>query len=91
MIKIPKHTSGLTAVKINNNGKFVLLFSDGGYAKKSCQEMILPGTALDENLAEKSLQWIREISLDKNCVESLAKIKNFVLSKFTDERAKQKF
>ena len=34
--------------------------------------MIPPGTALDENLAMKSLEWIRKMSLDENCVESLA-------------------
>ena len=45
---------------------------DGGYAKKSWQEMIPPGTALDEAQAFKSLQWIRQMSLDENCVESLA-------------------
>ena len=72
LINIPGHTSGLTAVKLNRNGKFVLLFSDGGYAKKSWQEMIPPGTALDEEQAFKSLQWIRETSLNENCVESLA-------------------
>ena len=72
LIKIPGHTSGLTAVKINKNEKFVLLFSDGGYAKKSWEEMIPPGTALDEEMALKSLKWIREISLDKNCVEAWA-------------------
>ena len=52
--------------------KFVLLYSDGGYAKKSWQEMIPPGTVLDENLAMKSLEWIRQMSLDENCVKSLA-------------------
>lgn len=72
LIKIPGHTSGLTAVKINAGEKFVLLYSDGGYAKKSWQEMIPPGTALDEDLAFKSLEWIRQMSLDKNCVESIA-------------------
>ena len=72
LIKIPGHTNGLTAVKINSNGKFVLLYSDGGYATKSWKEMIPPGTALDEEQALKSLQWIRQMSLDENCVESLA-------------------
>ncbi len=72
LVKIPGHTSGLTAIKINVGEKFVLLYSDGGYAKKSWQEMIPPGTALDENLAMKSLEWIRQMSLDENCVESLA-------------------
>ena len=52
LINIPGHTSGLTAVKINVNEKFVLLFSDGGYAKKSYENLIPPGTALDENCIE---------------------------------------
>lgn len=72
LVNIPGHTSGLTAVKLNSGGKFVLLFSDGGYAKKSWQDLIPPGTALDEELALKSLLWIREMSLQENCVESLA-------------------
>lgn len=72
LINIPGHTSGLTAVKLNSGGKFVLIFSDGGYAKKSWQDLIPPGTALDEELAFKSLQWIREMSLQENCIESLA-------------------
>lgn len=72
LVKIPGHTNGLTAVKINGGGKFVLLFSDGGYATKSWREMIPPGTALDEAQAFRSLQWIREMSLDANCVELLA-------------------
>ena len=72
LVNIPGHTSGLTAVKLNGGGKFVLLFSDGGYAKKSWQDLIPPGTALDEELAFKSLLWIREMSLRENCVESLA-------------------
>ena len=72
LVNIPEHTSGLTAVKLNSGGKFVLLFSDGGYAKKSWQDLIPPGTALDEELAFKSLLWIREMSLQENCIESLA-------------------
>lgn len=72
LVNIPGHTSGLTAVKVNSGGKFVLLFSDGGYAKKSWQNLIPPGTALDEELALKSLLWIREMSLKENCIESLA-------------------
>ena len=72
LINIPGHTSGLAAVKLSGTDKFVLLFSDGGYAKKSWQEMIPPGTALDEAQAFKSLQWIREMSLNENCAASLA-------------------
>lgn len=73
LINIPGHADGLYAVKIKNEeGKFVLLFSDGGYARKSWEEMITSGIAADKELQKKSLAWIRKQSLDENCIESLA-------------------
>lgn len=73
MINIPGHCDGLCAVKITSeDGKYVLLFSDGGYATKSWKEMITSGVSLDKEMQRKSLQWIREQSMDANCIESLA-------------------
>lgn len=73
LINIPGHADGLYAVKVKNEeGKFVLLFSDGGYARKSWEEQITSGIAADKQLQKQSLAWIREQSLDSNCVESLA-------------------
>ena len=73
LINIPGHADGLFAVKVKNEqGKFVLLFSDGGYARKSWEQMITSGIAADKALQKHSLQWIREQSLDPDCVESLA-------------------
>ncbi|MBR1530764.1 MAG: N-acyl homoserine lactonase family protein [Eubacterium sp.] len=73
LINIPGHADGLFAVKVKNDeGKFVLLFSDGGYARKSWEEQITSGIAADKELQKKSLAWIREQSLDENCIESLA-------------------
>lgn len=73
LINIPGHADGLFAVKVKNDeGKFVLLFSDGGYAKKSWEEMITSGIAADKAQQKNSLAWIREQSLDENCIESLA-------------------
>ena len=73
MINIPGHCDGLCAVKITReDGKYVLLFSDGGYAMKSWKEMITSGVSLDKEMQRKSLQWIREQSMDANCIESLA-------------------
>ena len=73
MVNIPGHADGLCALKLtNSDGKFVLLFADGGYAVKSWKEQILPGISSDRDLQKKSLAWIREQSLDPNCVESLA-------------------
>ena len=50
----------------------MLLFSDGGYARKSWEQMITSGIAAHKTLQKQSLDWIREQSLDPNCVESLA-------------------
>ena len=73
LINIPGHADGLFAVKVKNEeGKYVLLFSDGGYAKKSWEEMITSGIAADKKQQKESLAWIRKESLDPNCVESLA-------------------
>lgn len=73
MINIPGHSDGLCAVKVkNSDGKFVLMFSDGGYGEKSWRDMITSGITMDKEKQYKSLQWIREQSLDKNCIESLA-------------------
>lgn len=73
LIHIPGHADGLFAVKIKNNeGKFVLLYSDGGYAQRSLDEMITSGIATDKKLQKKSLAWIKEQSQDENCIAALA-------------------
>lgn len=73
MTNIPGHSDGLCAVRIKNSeGKYVLLFSDGGYAAKSWQEMITSGVAADRRQQYLSLEWIRQQSMDQNCIESLA-------------------
>lgn len=73
MVNIPGHCDGLCAVKLRNgDGKYALLFADGGYATKSWKEMITSGISLDKKMQRKSLEWIREQSLDTNCIESLA-------------------
>lgn len=73
MINIPGHCEGLCALKITNrNGKYVLLFSDGGYAKKSWEEQITSGIADNKEQQKKSLAWIREQSMSSDCIESLA-------------------
>ncbi len=73
MVNIPGHSAGQCAVKLTNaEGKFVLLFADGGYARKSWEELITSGISQDKALQKKSLQWIREQSLSPGCIESLA-------------------
>jgi glyoxylase-like metal-dependent hydrolase (beta-lactamase superfamily II) len=73
MVNIPGHSEGLCALKIRNaEGKYVLLFADGGYATKSWCDMITSGITLDKQMQRKSLQWIREQSMSQECIESVA-------------------
>lgn len=73
LINIPGHTDGLFAVKIkNSDGKFWLFVSDGGYGKKSWEQMITSGICVNKEEQKKSLRWIREQSLDPNCIEVMA-------------------
>lgn len=73
MINIPGHSKGLCALKITNaDGRFVLLYADGGYARKSWKQLITSGIADDKGAQKKSLKWIRDQSLDANCIESIA-------------------
>lgn len=72
LVDIAGHSEGLCAVLIRRNDKFVLLFSDGGYSSRSWQEMILPGPFANKPDLQKSLEWIRKMSLDPNCVASWA-------------------
>ena len=73
MVNIPGHSKGQCALKITgSDGRFVLLYADGGYARKSWEQLITSGIADDKAAQKKSLEWIREQSLNANCVESLA-------------------
>lgn len=73
MVNIPGHSDGLCAVKIKNGqGRYVLLFSDGGYATRSWKEMITSGIAMNKTMQRQSLRWIREQSMNENCIEALA-------------------
>ncbi|MDO4345670.1 MAG: MBL fold metallo-hydrolase [Eubacteriales bacterium] len=73
LINIPGHSDGLFAVQIfNEEGQYVLLYSDGGYASKSWKQLICSGIAMDKEKQAKSLAWIAKMSVCKDCVESIA-------------------
>jgi glyoxylase-like metal-dependent hydrolase (beta-lactamase superfamily II) len=72
LVNTPGHTNGLVTTLIRKEDRYVVMFSDTGYAEKSWKQMISPGTALDKEQARKSLEWIKEMSSQKECIESLA-------------------
>lgn len=71
-IHTPGHSKGLVTTKIERNDKFVILASDCGYAKKSWEEMILPGIYYNKKVMTQSLQWIKDMSLSNDCIEVIA-------------------
>lgn len=71
-VHCPGHTPGAAATLVRSNDKYVLLFADIGYARKSWEEMIPPGVSVHKKQAMKSLEWVRFISQQKDCIESLA-------------------
>lgn len=74
MIWCPGHSKGLcsTLIKKEKSDDFVLLASDVGYANKSWEENILPGVLVDKKEAQNSLDWVKKISENKNCVKIFA-------------------
>ena len=71
-VNLPGHTTGQAGVKIENNGKFVILSSDAAYNENSWRDMIVPGYGFDSIGMRRSLKWVREQSLMPNCVASIA-------------------
>lgn len=71
-VYLPGHTAGLTGTLIQNNGKFVLLTSDCGYARKSWEKMILPYHITSKEDIIASFEWIREMAKKDNCAACLA-------------------
>lgn len=73
LVAIPGHSDGLFAVLVTGEmGKYVLLYSDGGYSTKSWQQFILSGIATDRDKQYQSLAWISKMSANKDCLESIA-------------------
>ena len=73
LVNIPGHTDGLCALEVTGEGgRFVLLASDGAYAARSWEEMVLPGISMDREAQRRSLEWIAARAGDPLCVECLA-------------------
>lgn len=61
MVNIKGHSQGTAATLIQNNGKFVLLTADCGYAIDSL-----------ENMRLKTLQLVRDMVHKENCIKIIA-------------------
>lgn len=66
------HSAGSVAIKINDNGKFVVLAGDNGYCRASWEQLVLPGITYDKPSMLKSLSFIKLLSEKEECVAVLA-------------------
>ena len=72
LVYAPGHSKGLALPLISNNGKYVLLASDCGYGHKSWEQMILPGVMQNKENMMASLEWVKQMAANPDCVETLA-------------------
>lgn len=72
LIHVDGHTAGSAVTLVQNNGKFVLITGDCGYAKSSWEEIRLPGPVSDKEKMIKCLKWVKEMANKKECISVLA-------------------
>jgi N-acyl homoserine lactone hydrolase len=63
----PGHSKGQVSFLVKTDGGWVLLGSDVGYARKSWEQLILPGVTTSVDEAGKSLSWLSNISKRDDC------------------------
>ncbi|MCK8617062.1 N-acyl homoserine lactonase family protein [Fructobacillus sp. M158] len=72
-IFVPGHSSGMAATLIKgSDGRYIVLAADTGYSHISWEQMLTPGICISRKKAITSLGWMREISMDSNCIAVFA-------------------
>lgn len=71
-VHLPGHTTGHIGIKIENNGKFVILASDACYNEENVKNIRVPGFGFSEKSMIKSLEWLREESEKSGCMGVIA-------------------
>ena len=73
LIWTPGHSEGLVSLMVKNSSEeYVLLVADTGYAKKSWENLIIPGISINKEQALKSLKWVKEMANQPNCIAAFA-------------------
>lgn len=73
LVAIPGHSPGLFSTVVRGEGgRFVSLVSDGAYGRRSWEDMVLPGIALDRGRQRASLEWIARTAADPLCAGTFA-------------------
>lgn len=67
LIPFPGHSAGMTGVKVTGNREFCMIAGDCGYARKSWQDLVLPGITWNRKLALSSLEKLQAYGKDPGC------------------------
>lgn len=68
LVNTPGHSHGHCSIRIQNNGKYIILAGDCVYTQKSIRKRLIPGFTVSRKLAEKSLDWICQCAADTDCL-----------------------
>lgn len=72
LLPMPGHSEGMTAVKVVQDNKYVILAGDSDYCKESWEKQVLPGVMWNKEKALQSLKKLSIFSRDENCIAILA-------------------
>lgn len=73
LIWTPGHSKGLVSLKVKNDtDDYVLLVADTGYARKSWENLIIPGISINKKQAYQSLKWVKEMVSQQKCLAVFA-------------------
>ena len=77
LISLKGHSNGMVGVRVKSESKkFTLLYADAGYGELAWKELAPPAITMDREASERSLEWVRMESLDKNCAYSISSHEN---------------
>ena len=68
LINTPGHSYGHCSVKIEADGRYVILAGDAVYTQRSIREEIIPGFTVSRKLAQQSVSWIHRCANDPSCI-----------------------
>ena len=68
LVHTPGHSHGLFSVMIRGRDRYVVLGNDAAYLPESFSEHKIPGFTVNNQLAEKSLDWLIQCKNDPACI-----------------------
>jgi N-acyl homoserine lactone hydrolase len=72
LVWVPGHADGQVAVLARTDVGMVLLASDAVYSSRNIEDGVPPGAVTDRDAAVRSVEWVKEMRDDPDCVAVLA-------------------